>query len=65
MTADSPTLACRDDAMVDRGAEAPKPCLSPEEMRTLTAADDLLPAGTASTSSEDHVFLAASFFDSP
>ena len=35
------------DALVDKGAEAPKSCLSTIEMRTPTAAGDLLPAGTA------------------
>ena len=45
-----PTLPCsRDDALVDNGAVAPKPCLSPVEMRTRTAAAGLLHAGTAST----------------
>ena len=44
-----PALPCsRNDALVDEGAAAPKPCLSPVEMRTPTAAG-LLPAGTAST----------------
>ena len=43
-------LPCsRDDALVDKGAATPKPCLSPVQMRTLTAAGGLLPAGTAST----------------
>ena len=40
---------CGDDAMVYKGAEAPKPCTSPEETRTLTAAGASLPVGTAST----------------
>ena len=45
-----PTLSCwRYDALVDNSAGAPKPCLSPVEMRTRTAAGGLLPAGTAST----------------
>ena len=45
-----PALPClRDDAMVDNGAAAPKPCLSPVEMCTLTAAGGLLPVGKAST----------------
>ena len=35
--------------MVANGAVTPKPCISPAEMRTRTAADGLLPAGTAST----------------
>ena len=42
-------LPCsRDDALVDNGAAAPKSCLSPMEMRTLTAADGLLPNGKTS-----------------
>ena len=40
---------CRDDALVDKGAEAPKLCLSPVEIRTLTAAGGLLPTGTSIT----------------
>ena len=40
---------CRDDAVVDEGAEAPKPFLSSGEMRTTTSACCLLPTGTAST----------------
>ena len=39
---------CRDDALVDKGVVAPKPCLSSVEMRTLTTAGGLLPASTAS-----------------
>ena len=39
---------CRDNALVDKDAAAPKPCLSSVEMRTLTTAGGLLPAGTAS-----------------
>ena len=38
----------RDDALVDKDAAAPKPCLSPTEVRTLTLANDLPPASTAS-----------------
>ena len=34
--------------LVDKEAAAPKPCLSSVEMRTLTTAGGLLPAGTAS-----------------
>ena len=48
MIAKSPTLPCKDDARVDKGAEVPKPCLSLVEMRKLKAAGGLLPAGTAS-----------------
>ena len=40
---------CRDDALVDKGAAALKPCLSPVEMRTLTAAGGFLTTGTAFT----------------
>ena len=39
----------RDDSLVDEGAEAPKLCLSPGEMRTSTSTGGLLLAGTAST----------------
>ena len=38
----------RDDALVDKDAAAPKPCLSTTEMRTLTLAGDLPPASTVS-----------------
>ena len=45
-----PALPCsRYDALVDNGAAAPKPCLSPVEMHTRTAAGGLFHAGTAST----------------
>ena len=44
-----PALPCRDDAMVDKGTAALKPCLSLVEMRTLTAAGGLRPTGTATT----------------
>ena len=45
-----PALPCsRDDVLGDKGAAAPKPCFSPIEMRTLTAAGGVLPTGTAST----------------
>ena len=47
---DTPALPRRDGVLVNKGAAAPKSCLSPVEMRTLTAAGGLLPAGTASTS---------------
>ena len=43
-----PALPCsRDGALVGNGAVTPKSCLSPLEMRTLTATGGLLPAGTA------------------
>ena len=41
-------VPCKDDALVNRGAEAPKPCLSPGDIRTTTTAGGLLPTGTAS-----------------
>ena len=44
-----PALPSRDNALIDKGAAAPKPCLSPVEMRTLTAAGGLLPTGIASS----------------
>ena len=49
MTAEPLTLPRRDAALVDKGAEAPKLCLSPVEVSTLTAAGGLLPASTATT----------------
>ena len=46
----TPAQPCKkNDALVDNGAAAPKPCLSPTEMRTRTTAGNLLSAGTAST----------------
>ena len=45
----SPALPCRDDALVENGAAAPKSCLPPLEMRTITAAGGLLPTGETST----------------
>ena len=39
----------RDDALVKKGAAAPKPCISPVEMRTQTTTGGLLLTGTAST----------------
>ena len=42
-------LPRRDDVSVDMGAAVPKPCLSPVEMRTLTAPGGLLPTGKTST----------------
>ena len=50
MMAELPALSCcRGDALVDKGAEAPKSCLSLVEMRTQAATGGLLPAGTAFT----------------
>ena len=42
-------LCSRHDALVDKGAAAPKPRLSPMKMRTLTAVGGLLPSSTAYT----------------
>ena len=44
----SALTVCRDDALVEKGAEAPKPRLSPVETR-ITLASGLLHAGLAST----------------
>ena len=46
---DSCSAKSRDYVLVDIGAAAPKPCLSPVEMRTLTTAGRLLPTGRTST----------------
>ena len=47
--AEPPALSRRNDVLVDKGAAAPKQCVSPVEMRTLTTPDDLLTAGKAFT----------------
>ena len=49
MKAEPPVLPLRDDALVNKDAAVPKPCLSDVEMLTLTAAGSVLPAGTAKT----------------
>ena len=49
MMAEPPALPSRDDALVDKSAAGPKPCLSPVKMRTLTAVGGLLPASAAFT----------------
>ena len=46
MIAEPPALPCRDGTLDDKSTEAPKPCLSHVEMRTLTVAGGILPAGT-------------------
>ena len=46
--AEPPALPRSDDVLVEKGAAGPKPCLSPVEMRTLTAAGNLRPTGKAS-----------------
>ena len=58
MKAEPPALPRRDGVLVNRGAAAPQSCLSPVEIRTLTAAGDLLPA--AKRGDEDHIIPAAS-----
>ena len=52
MKAEPPALPRRDDVLVDIGAAALKPCLSPVEMRTLTAAGGLLPTGKIATATK-------------
>ena len=49
MKTEPPALPRRDGLLVNKGAQAPKPCLSPLEMRTLTASGGLRSVGTAST----------------
>ena len=53
-----PALPCSGgDALVGKGAAAPKSCLLPLEMRTTTAAGGLLPTGeisTATSTTFDH-----------
>ena len=49
MKAEPPALPRSDDVLVDIGAASPKPCLSPVEMRTLTATGGLLPTGNTPT----------------
>ena len=49
MKAEPTALHRRDDVLVDKDAAARKPCLSSVEMRTLTAAIDVLPADKAPT----------------
>ena len=45
-------LPCRDDVVVENGATAPKSCLSPLKMRTISAADGLLSTGKTSTATK-------------
>ena len=47
-----PNLPCREDVLVENGTTAPKSCLPSLEMRTTTAAGDLVPTGKTSTSTE-------------
>ena len=50
--ADPPALPCRDDVLIEKGAAAPKSCLSPLEMRTTSAAGGFLPTGKPSTATK-------------
>ena len=63
MTAKPPALPRRKDVLGDKGAEAPKLCLSPMEIRALTAAGGVLPAGTASTATR--TIFPRTFFVEP
>ena len=49
MKPEPPALPRRNDFLVDKGVAAPKPCLYPVKICTLTTAGNLLLAGTAST----------------
>ena len=52
MMAEPPDLPFRDDVLVENGAASPKSCLPSLEMRTITAAGDLLPTGKTSTATK-------------
>ena len=52
MMAEPPDLLCREDVLVEDGAAAPKLCLSCLEIRTTTAAGDLLSTGEISTATK-------------
>ena len=56
--AEPPTLPRRNDVLVDKGAAAPKPRLSPVEMHTLTDAGNLL--WHSLYRDEDHLLPATS-----
>ena len=47
--AEPPDLPCRDDVLVEEGATSPESCLPSLEIRSPTAAGDIIPAGEAST----------------
>ena len=55
-------LRRKEDALVDKGAAAPKPFLSPAEMRTPTAAGGLLPAGAASSATRTNFYQPSLWF---
>ena len=50
--AEPPALPCRDDVVVESGDAASESCLPSSEMRSSTAAGDLVPTGEASTATE-------------
>ena len=52
VNAEPPALPCRDDVVVESGPAASESCLLSMEMRSSTAAGDLVPTGEASTASE-------------
>ena len=52
MMAEPPALPCRDDVVVESGDAAPKSCLPSLEMRSPTAAGDLVATGKTSTATK-------------
>ena len=56
MIIESPALLCMDDALVGKGAGAPRSCLSPVEMHMLLTAGGLLPVDTVPTAMRTIVF---------
>ena len=52
MEAEPPALPCRDDVVVESGSAASESCLPSLEMRSSSAAGDLVPTGEASTAKE-------------
>ena len=60
MKAELPALRCRDDAVVENDAAAPKLCLPPLEMHSPTTAGGLLPTRPSLHSDEDHLQPATS-----
>ena len=53
--AEPPDLPCREDVLVEDGATSLEPCLPSLEMRSSTAAGDLVPTREASTATETTV----------
>ena len=50
--AEPPDLPCREDVLVEDGATSPESCLPSLEIRSSTAAGDLVPTGETSTATE-------------